>query len=272
MHHEDGAVDLGQRLDRRAQPIPQVGLGSSDRGRGHRGHLVLVARRQAAARREAAAGRLAEAQGRLGALTERLDRAEKDRQRRDAVRRELREAKKERTLYGHLRRAFGKNGIPSLIIEETLPEIETRANALLDRLSRGRTRVALETLKDKKTGGGTRETLDVRITDDQGVARAYETFSGGEAFRVNFALRIALSQMLAERAGTQIRTLVIDEGFGTQDAEGLQSLIGAIRAIQDDFETILVITHLDELKDAFPVRIEVRKEPVTGSTFEILGD
>ncbi|PAP77449.1 AAA family ATPase [Rubrivirga marina] len=221
--------------------------------------------------RQAAAGRLADAQGRLGALTERLDRAERDRQRRADVKSELREVKRQRALYGHLRRAFGKNGIPSLIIEETLPEIEARANTLLDRLTRGRTRVALETLKDKKTGGGTKETLDIRITDDQGVSRSYETFSGGEAFRVNFALRIALSQMLAERSGTQIRTLVIDEGFGTQDAEGLQRLIGAIRAIQDDFETILVITHLDEIKDAFPVRIEVRKEPVTGSTFEVVG-
>ena len=218
-----------------------------------------------------ASGRLAQAQGRLGGLQERLDRAERDRQRRAQVRSELRDVKRDRALYGHLRRAFGKNGIPSLIIEETLPEIETRANVLLQRLSKGQTRVALETLKDKKTGGGTKETLDIRITDGQGVARSYETFSGGEAFRVNFALRIALSQMLAERSGTQIRTLVIDEGFGTQDAEGLQSLIGAINAIQDDFETILVITHLDELKDAFPVRIEVRKEPVTGSTFDVIG-
>ena len=225
----------------------------------------------AAARREDAARRLADARTRRGALSERLDRAARDRERLNATRKELREAKKERALYGHLKRAFGKNGIPSLIIEETLPEIEERANGLLDRLSGGRTRVALETLKDKKTGGGTKETLDIKITDSQAVARSYETFSGGEAFRVNFALRIALSQMLAERAGTQIRTLVIDEGFGTQDAEGLQSLVGAIREIQDDFDTILVITHLDEIKAAFPVRIEVRKEPVTGSTFDVVG-
>ncbi len=230
-----------------------------------------AARVAAVARRESCAAVLAGAQGQLGALTERLARAERDRQRRAEVGRELKAVVKDRALYGHLRRAFGKNGIPSLIIEETLPEIEERANRLLERLSRGQTRVTLETLKDKKTGGGTKETLDIQITDDQGAARAYETFSGGEAFRVNFALRIALSQMLAERAGTQIRTLVIDEGFGTQDAEGLQALIGAIRAIQDDFETILVITHLDEIKDAFPIRIEVRKEPVTGSTFDVIG-
>ena len=96
-------------------------------------------------------------------------------------------------------------------------------------------------------------------------------YSGGEAFRVNFALRIALSQLLAERAGTQIRTLVIDEGFGTQDAEGLAALVQAIRTIQDDFDKILVVTHLEELKNAFPVRIEVRKDPVTGSTFDVVG-
>ncbi len=225
-----------------------------------------------AAREQAttAAAALSSALARRGALDERLARAEQDRDALARVRRELREAKAERQLYGHLRRAFSKNGIPSLIVEETLPEVEDRANRLLERLDGGRTRVALETLKDKKTGG-TKETLDIRITDGAGLPRAYEMYSGGEAFRVNFALRLALAQMLAERAGTRIRTLVVDEGFGTQDREGLAALVGAIHAVQDDFDLILVITHLDELKAAFPVRIEVRKEPVTGSTFEIVG-
>ena len=236
------------------------------------GRETLAAERQRVqAARDASRRQLAEAQTQRGALAERLERAARDRTALKGVRSELKEAKKQRALYGHLKRAFGRNGIPSLIVEETLPEVEERANRLLDRLSGGRTRVVLETLKDKKSGGGTKETLDIKITDAQGVARAYETYSGGEAFRVNFALRIALSQMLAERSGTRIRTLVIDEGFGTQDKEGLQSLIQAIQAIQDDFDKILVITHLDELKSAFPVRIEVVKRPVEGSTFEIVG-
>ena len=220
--------------------------------------------------RDALQRQLSDAQARRGGLAERLDRAARDRDALAQIRTRLKTAKKDRALYNHLKRAFGRNGIPSLIVEETLPEVEERANVLLDRLSGGRTRVVLETLKDKKTGG-TKETLDIKITDAQGVARAYETYSGGEAFRVNFALRIALAQMLAERSGTRIRTLVIDEGFGTQDKEGLQSLIQAIQTIQDDFDKILVITHLDELKAAFPVRIEVEKRPVEGSTFEIVG-
>ncbi len=173
-------------------------------------------------------------------------------------------------LYRHLRTAFGPKGIQSLIIEQTLPDIEDRANDLLAKLSDGAMSVRLETLRDKQ-GGGTAETLDITISDSTGAMRPYETFSGGEAFRVNFALRIALSQLLAERAGVQIRTLVIDEGFGTQDAQGIERLIQAINTVQDDFDKILVVTHLEEMKDAFPVRIQVQKQPGKGSTFHLVG-
>ena len=103
-----------------------------------------------------------------------------------------------------------------------------------------------------------RETLDIQISDGAGM-RDYETFSGGEAFRVNFAIRLALSRVLAQRKGARLQTLVIDEGFGSQDAQGRQRLIEAINAVKGDFAKILVITHLDELKDAFPTRIEVEK-------------
>ena len=89
--------------------------------------------------------------------------------------------------------------------------------------------------------------------------RSYETYSGGERYRINFAIRIALSKLLARRAGAQLQMLVIDEGFGTQDDEGRDGLIDAINAVQDDFSCILAITHIEALKDAFNVRIEVNK-------------
>ncbi len=89
--------------------------------------------------------------------------------------------------------------------------------------------------------------------------RDYELYSGGESFRVNFAIRLALSEMLAQRAGARLQTLVIDEGFGSQDEIGRQRLLEAINLVKADFAKILVITHIDELKDAFQVRIEVEK-------------
>ena len=75
----------------------------------------------------------------------------------------------------------------------------------------------------------------------------------------SFAIRLALSRVLAKRAGARLQTLVIDEGFGSQDADGRQRLIEAINLVSADFKKILVITHLEELKDAFPARIEVEK-------------
>ena len=102
------------------------------------------------------------------------------------------------------------------------------------------------------------ETLDIRIADSYGT-RNYEMYSGGEGFRVNFAIRIALSRLLARRAGAQLQFLVIDEGFGTQDTLGRERLVESISTVASDFEKILVVTHIQELKDAFPVRIDVIK-------------
>ena len=135
-----------------------------------------------------------------------------------------------------------------------------QANDILDRLSSGEMSVHFETLRDykDKKRQDKRETLDILISSSAG-ERAYEMFSGGEAFRINFAIRLALSRVLAHRAGARLQTLVIDEGFGSQDTSGRQRLIETINLVRKDFEKILVITHLEDLKDAFPARLEVEK-------------
>jgi exonuclease SbcC len=169
-----------------------------------------------------------------------------------------------------LERAFGKDGVPALLIEQALPEIESKANELLDRLSDGQMSIRFVTqaeYKDKKRDD-LKETLDIQISDAAGM-RDYEMYSGGEAFRVNFAIRLALSEVLAQRKGARLQTLVIDEGFGSQDVQGRQRLIEAINLVRNDFAKILVITHLDELKDAFPTRIEVEKTE-HGSTVQVI--
>jgi exonuclease SbcC len=72
---------------------------------------------------------------------------------------------------------------------------------------------------------------------------------------------VALSKLLANRNGAKLQTLFIDEGFGTQDTQGRERLVEAIRSIQDDFELIVVITHIEELKASFEAQIDVTKTP-----------
>jgi exonuclease SbcC len=176
----------------------------------------------------------------------------------------------ERALYEELRVAFGKKGVQAMLIEAAIPEIEEEANALLRQMTDGRMSVRLETQREKvtvkKDEAAVIETLDIVISDELG-PRSYEMYSGGEAFRVNFAVRIALSKLLARRAGARLQTLVIDEGFGALDTTGRERLVEAINAVQDQFEKILVVTHIDELKDMFPVRIDIVKTGGGSSIF-----
>lgn len=182
--------------------------------------------------------------------------------------RELGQIREQASRYRHLQEAFGPSGVQAMIIEAALPELESEANRLLLRLSDGRMNVRLATQRDLKTGG-VRETLDIILSDELG-SRPYEMFSGGEAFRADLALRIALSRLLARRAGAALQTLFLDEGFGTQDAHGRENLVEAIHMIKDEFALVLVITHIDELKEQFPVRIQVVKEDGRGSRYWVM--
>ena len=175
----------------------------------------------------------------------------------------------EKGIYDELAIAFGKKGIQALIIESVLPELEREADRLLGRMTDNRMNIRLESQRVKKTKRDeVEETLDITISDELGT-RNYEMYSGGEAFRINFALRIALSKLLARRHGAPLPTLIIDEGFGTQDNAGMEKVVEAINSIQDDFEKIVVITHIDELKEAFETRIQVTKTD-EGSMVEVL--
>jgi exonuclease SbcC len=169
--------------------------------------------------------------------------------------------------YQTIATATGKDGIQALLIEEAIPEIEQEANYLLSRLTNNQAQIFIESLRDLKKGG-TKETLDIKISDQAGI-RPYEMFSGGEAFRIDFALRIAISKLLARRAGTALQILIIDEGFGSQDEEGLGYIMDALYKIQDDFSKIIIVSHLPAMKDQFPVQFLIEKG-VQGSTVSII--
>jgi len=199
-----------------------------------------------------------EATAQAGVWRERLERCRALAREVVARRKQRRQAERDGEAYGALSQAFGRNGIQALIIENVVPQLAEYANELLERLSDGRMRVGFVTQKTTSKGEAA-ETLEIVISEGES-SRKYELYSGGEAFRADFAIRVALSRLLAHRAGASLKTLVVDEGFGTQDTQGRQRLVEAILAIRDQFERILVVTHIEDLKDAFPHRIEVTKD------------
>jgi exonuclease SbcC len=195
----------------------------------------------------------------IGRVEQQIANCGSQRARKETLSPQLNRFRKDSECYDQLAKAFGKKGVQAVIIENAIPELQEHANDVLGRLTDDAMHVSFDTLQESKTRPDAPiETLKINVSDSMGI-RPLEMYSGGEGFRAAFAIRIALSKLLAHRAGARLQTLIIDEGFGTQDGKGREKLIDALNALKDDFEKVIVITHIDELKDAFATRIEVMK-------------
>jgi DNA repair protein SbcC/Rad50 len=213
----------------------------------------------------------------LGGLEQKLTQLANIKEQMRSQEQQLANYKQQQKIYDELGKAFGKNGIQALVIENILPQLEVESNQILSKLSNNQFHVQFITQKATKATRVKKasvksakyiDTLDIVIGDANGT-RSYETYSGGEAFRINFSIRLALAKLLAQRAGTPLKMLIVDEGFGTQDREGCDRLIAAINAISNDFACILAVTHMPQFREAFQTRIEVRKTN-SGSQLQVI--
>ncbi|MFB9273419.1 hypothetical protein [Cohnella cellulosilytica] len=199
----------------------------------------------AAARRQLAA--MGEQIGGMKAILAALD---ADQQERDRLAADLEPKVLRWTRYQTLIKAFGRDGIPALIIENAVPQLERIANEILGQMSKGKHYVRFETQKELKTRAGLSETLDIMV-GDWTAERPYETFSGGEQLRIDYAIRFALAELLAQRAGSKVEWLTIDEGLGSQDAEHRALVLDSIKSVANRFKRVLVITHIEDAQAAF---------------------
>ncbi len=186
-------------------------------------------------------------QGKLDSLT-------KDAEELDRLKAELAPKAKELVRWQTLVKAFSKNGIPALIIENSVPELERISNDILSQMSNGSHSLRFETQRDLKSKDGVAETLDIIVNDWAG-SRPYETYSGGEQLRIDLAIRLGLAELLANRAGSKIEFLAMDEVFGSQDSQHRDLVIDAIKSVADRFKLVLVISHITETQAAFDQQI-----------------
>ena len=166
------------------------------------------------------------------------------------------EALDQHFVYKELTRAFGRNGIPALVLDNALGEIQSEVNQVMDRLTGGRIRVEFATQKELKTGK-TAETLDIIVSDELG-ARDFNQYSGGEGARVALAIRLALAKVISRRAGKRIEFLAIDE-VSDLDVAGVDAFASAILELGRDHQ-ILVITHLPDMGDRFQNKLVIVKD------------
>jgi len=181
------------------------------------------------------------------------------------------EAKELRTRHAKLTTlALAYKQIPIMILEtQAVPQVELEANRILARISRNGMRTELRTLREVKSRDELADGLEIIITDRRG-QRSYEDYSGGQKFQVDLAYRVALSRRQSHRSGGGIGCLWIDEGFGTQDSGSLETVIQALRDLSGEIPQLLVTSHVEALKETFPVRVEVSGGP-EASVVRVIG-
>ncbi len=140
------------------------------------------------------------------------------------------------------------NNYRTAVQQEAVPSLEQETAELLRRTTRGR-------YSDVEiTPDG-----DLRISD-MGTTYDLERFSGGEQDLANLCMRLALSKLLARRNGMEARFVVLDEVFGSQDADRRRALVEALRELDQEFGQILIVSHFDDFMEHCDLRVTVKAE------------
>lgn len=127
-------------------------------------------------------------------------------------------------------------------------------------------------LAEPASSGRSRTGLDLEVVDRRtDEKRSPASLSGGETFYVSLALALGLADIVAaESGGTDMSTLFIDEGFGSLDAETLDTVIAEIRHLGTHGRTVGIVSHVAELKTQIAEKIHVRRTSRGTSTIEVV--
>lgn len=168
----------------------------------------------------------------------------------------LKELEDKLVTYPSVIQAFSSTGIPNLIIQNVLDDLQVESNQLLNQLKPG---IQLSFFIEKTKGDGTEaDTLDINYLVN-GKKRYYEQLSGAMQLAVTFSLKLGLSFLLQKMAGVDIKFLLLDEIDQSLDKASVDAFADIVKFFQKDF-TILVITHNDRLKDKFSHAILVEQD------------
>ncbi len=208
------------------------------------------------ATRSLLASKLLHARDEVSALISRKSRAQYIAERTVTLKQELETAKTEyyglkleRDTYSELVRAFGPAGIPALVLDNCLLELQQYLDHYMDILSDGKIRINFRTTKTNQTTAKISETLQITVSDSSG-ERDISLYSGGETVRVYLAIRLALAKLLYLKSGETPGVLIIDEVADLDDA-GLLALRDLLKKIEPEFNQIFLVSHIPDLKDAF---------------------
>jgi exonuclease SbcC len=185
-----------------------------------------------------------------------VDRKKADLIKKEKITLELNKLNEDYSTYLLVSQAFSSTGIPNLIIQNILDDLQLESNNLLSQLKPGLQ--LLFSIQKTKGDGSQDETLDISYFVN-GKPRDYNLLSGAMKLAVNFSLKLGLSFLLQKIIGSNIKFLLLDEIDQSLDKASIDAFSEIIKFFQNEF-TILVITHNDRLKEKFSNIIQVEQD------------
>lgn len=154
--------------------------------------------------------------------------------------------------------AFGNAGIKSYLLDSVTPFLNRKGNEYLSKLAGNTIQIEFST-QTRLANGELRDKFEVRILNSVG-GDSYESNSTGERRRIDLAISLALQDLVMSRSSGRLNVLLYDEIFDGLDAVGCENAIQLLHDMQQNVETIYVITHNDILKSYFDKFLVVTKE------------
>lgn len=157
------------------------------------------------------------------------------------------------------------------VLMRRFEEVVRAANARLGPMSDGRYR--LRATEEKERSGRARKTgLSLAIVDaETGREREPRTLSGGETFYTSLSLALGLADVVTgEAGGIELSTLFVDEGFGSLDPATLEDVMVELTNLSKAGRCVGIVSHVEELKQRVPERIEVQQRGDGSSTLRVL--
>jgi exonuclease SbcC len=219
-------------------------------------HRVPV--EEAETRQEEAQSRLRESQDCRDEAREALRRLEGIEEQRKQIEVQLAAAHRRRVLYARLAELLGRSGLQAFLMDAAIQGISHLANETLARISGGQ--LQLQVLRQASARGDEEiviQALDLASSDEP---LDVQFISGSQKFRTSVALAAGIGQYAGRGAGS-VRSLIIDEGFGSLDTQGRQEMIDELHNLSQFMDRIIVVSHQEDFQDRtlFPTGYVLRK-------------
>ena len=151
-----------------------------------------------------------------------------------------------------LKEALSPRGIKAVVIDYLVPQLEERINAVLGQMSDFRIR--LDTQKATVDEEGVKEGLFITVLNDRKEELPFASYSGGEKVKITVAISEALASLM-----NQIGFRIMDENIVSLDKESTEGFVEVLTKLQEKFPQLLIISHLQEVKDIFEKQVMVTK-------------